>query len=92
MSAIHELLNVPDEVYIPLVDIVPPILAQCFIEDTPVAIKATTIARVIKLISNIGDEHTPHTYALIGMMVEQAYNAAVLQSKKPPLFKILGKK
>lgn len=87
MSQIHELLDVSDDIYNRLIDIIPPVLAQSFLEPTPVRIKGATIVKVINLIGSCSDEPAPNTYALIGLMVEQAYNAAVLQSTRKPLFK-----
>lgn len=84
MSAIHELLYVSDTLNEVLTELVPASLIQSLSEPTPAAIKAATIKKVIDARH---DNHDPLLYALIGLMVEQAYNAAVLQSKKPPLFK-----
>jgi len=85
MSQIHELLDVSDEEYTSLIELVSSALTQSLSEPTPIAIKAAAIKKVFL----IQDHHSydPNTCAIVGMMVEQAYNAAVLQSTKKPLFK-----
>ena len=84
MSEIHKLLYVSDTFNEVLTELVPPALIESFSEPTPTAIKALAIKKVLEKCQG---EHEPTTYALIGLMVEQAYNAAVLQSTRKPLFK-----
>ena len=79
MSQIHELLEIEDAIYQALIEAVPAALTQSLSEPTPIAIKAAAIQRVLDIVH---DDWQRNTYALAGMMVEQAYNAAVLQSTK----------
>jgi selenophosphate synthase len=87
MKPIYEALGISQKVYDEITERLPRLLIESLGEKTPNEIKAATIKKVLG--SRI-DQHEPNVYALIGLMVEQAYNAAVLQSQaKKPLF---GKK
>lgn len=81
---IHKALGVSDKVYEELLDKVPKALIESVSQSTTAEIKADAIK---KILSSRRDEHSPNVYALIGLMVEQAYNAALSHMNKKPLFK-----
>ncbi len=90
MKPLHELLEVDRATYDALVEKVPAALLKAIKEqETPNEIKAAVVASILNSV-RIGEGlHTTGMDAciLIGIMVEQAYNAAVLQSQqKKPLF------
>ena len=87
IKPLHEHLGIEQGVYETLVQKVPPALLKAIKEqETPEAIKAAVIFELNEATYNLPEPliSDPHlALALLGIMVEQAYNSAVLASKKP---------
>lgn len=84
-TPLHERLGIEQRVYDALCEKVPSALLKAIKEqETPEAIKA---AAILNILDQRKHDYDVPAICLVGVMVEQAYNAAVLQSQqKKPLF------
>ena len=84
--SIGEMLRIPEARIETLVTIVTEELKAAILRENSISsVKASTIAGVL-IRAYHSDQASEYEAAFIGMMVEQAYNAAVLASKRGPMF------
>ena len=84
---IHKSLGVSDAAFERLVHAVPKALIESISENTPNGIKSAAINSILSdgATGNMG-VHSEYYSALVGLMVEQGYNAMVAQTKKRGIF------